>query len=87
MCDRRPSMAQATIFAAGARGVALEGDVRFSDEIISASSAFALVQALSSGSLDYVADHSSELCLYGETSSEDGESSTSFPLTGLLCAT
>ena len=65
MCDRHPSVAQATILATGSRGVALEGDVRFSNEIIPAGSAFSPGQALSSGSLDYVADHSSELYLYG----------------------
>jgi hypothetical protein len=48
--------------------------VRFSSKIITAGGSFAPVQDLSFGSLDYVTDHSGELHLFEETSSEDSES-------------
>ena len=58
MCDCRPPMAL----------------VCFSHKIISAGNAFAPSKALSIGRLDYDADHSSEIHLFNETSSEDNES-------------
>ena len=50
-----------------------KGGLRFSGETITGGS-FALGQVLSFGSLDHVADHSSELHPLEETSSEDNES-------------
>ena len=70
MCDHRPPMDL----------------LRFSHKIISAGNAFAPSKALSVGRLDYDADHSSELHLFNETSSEDNESLASYPPAGLLCA-
>lgn len=69
-----------------AGGVTPEGGLCFSNEIISTDSARTLGQALSFGSLDYVADHSGELYLYDEASSEDDESMVMYPPVKLLCA-
>lgn len=63
MCDHYPSMARATILANRARGSTIEGDVRFSSEIVSVGGAFTPGQALIFGSLYYVIGQSGELHL------------------------
>jgi hypothetical protein len=60
--------------------------VVFFGKIVTAGGTFTLGQALSFGSLDYIADHSGELGLFKETSSEDNKSPTSYPPLGFLGA-
>jgi hypothetical protein len=86
MCDRYSIVAITTNFIIRVGGVAHEGEIRLTDEIIFAACAFTLSQSLSAlGSWTiYVTNHNRGLHLFEETLSKDNESPTSYPSLGLL---
>lgn len=61
MCDHNSMVARSTCLVAEAGGIALEGGVHFSHEIIIAASAFAPGQILSFWSFSYIASYNGEL--------------------------
>jgi hypothetical protein len=86
VCDRYSVVAITINFIIRAGGVANEGDIRLTDEIIFAGCAFTLSQrllALGSWTI-YVTNHNSELHLFEETLLEHNDSPTSYPSLGLL---
>ena len=70
MCVHRSLVAH-IVTATGVGGATRVGSIRYFDEAFSAGTTFLSSQSFNFGSLDYVVDHCSELCLHSGAVSHD----------------